>query len=102
MKAYEALYVLDTELDDESRQKLIDRFKGIVESEGQPVTIDEWGRRRLAYPIDKKNEGYYVLMNFNSDDNVQKELERVFKITEGVMRYMVVNKVVNKVADKDK
>lgn len=92
MKAYEALYVLDTELDDESRQKLIERFKGIVENGGELVKIDEWGRRRLAYPINKKTEGYYVLMEFNSDSNVQAELERVFKITDGVMRYIVVNK----------
>lgn len=92
MKAYEALYILDTELDDESRQKLIERFKGIVENGGELVNVDEWGRRRLAYPINKKTEGYYVLMNFNSDSNVQTELERVFKITDGVIRYMVVNK----------
>ncbi|MDI6600191.1 MAG: 30S ribosomal protein S6 [Thermoanaerobacteraceae bacterium] len=92
MKAYEALYILDTELDEESRQKLIEKFKSIVENGGELVNLDEWGRRRLAYPINKKNEGYYVLMDFNSDSNVQMELERVFKITDGVMRFMVVNK----------
>ena len=100
MKAYEALYVLDTDIDDEKRQKMIERFKGIVESEDRPVNIDEWGRRRLAYPINKKNEGYYVLMNFSSDNNQQDELERVFKITDGVMRYIIVNKINKESKDK--
>ncbi len=100
MKAYEALYVLDTNIDDEKRQKMIERFKGIVESEDRPVNIDEWGRRRLAYPINKKNEGYYVLMNFSTDNNEQDELERVFKITDGVMRYIIVNKINKESKDK--
>ncbi len=100
MKAYEALYVLDTDIDDEKRQKMIERFKGIVESEDRPVNIDEWGRRRLAYPINKKNEGYYVLMNFSTDNNEQDELERVFKITDGVMRYIIVNKINKESKDK--
>jgi small subunit ribosomal protein S6 len=100
MKAYEALYVLDTNIDDEKRQKMIERFKGIVESEDRPVNIDEWGRRRLAYPINKKNEGYYVLMNFSADNNQQDELERVFKITDGVMRYIIVNKINKESKDK--
>ncbi|TZE80847.1 30S ribosomal protein S6 [Calorimonas adulescens] len=90
MRAYEAMYIIDPDIDEENRQKLIERFKGIVEGKGELVKLDEWGRRRLAYPINKKNEGYYVLMNFNSDANAQIELERVFKITDGVMRYMIV------------
>ena len=100
MKAYEALYVLDTNIDDEKRQKMIERFKGIVENEDRPVNIDEWERRRLAYPINKKNEGYYVLMNFSTDNNEQDELERVFKITDGVMRYIIVNKINKESKDK--
>ena len=54
------------------------------------TNVDEWGRRNLAYEIDKKSEGYYVLMNFTSDVDVPHELERVYKITDGILRYLIV------------
>jgi small subunit ribosomal protein S6 len=90
MNKYEVLYIIDTELDEENRNALVERMKGIVEQEDQAVAVDEWGIRKLAYPIQKKTEGYYVKMNFSSGPEVPKELTRVFRITESVIRYLIV------------
>lgn len=90
MSKYEVLYILDPELDEETRNAYVERFKKIVEDSGEVENVDEWGIRKLAYPINKKNEGYYVLMNFKATPEVPKELTRVFKITEGVMRHLIV------------
>ena len=67
-------------------QALVEKFKAMVEAEGTLASVDEWGKRRLAYPINDMAEGYYVLMNFESKPEFPAELERVMKITEGVMR----------------
>lgn len=90
MSKYEVLYILDPELDEETRNAYVERFKKIVEDSGEVENVDEWGIRKLAYPINKKNEGYYVLMNFKATPEVPKELTRVFRITEGVMRHLIV------------
>ena len=89
MNKYELVYVIDTTLDDDARKAVMDRFHGMLESLGGKVEkVEEWGKRRLAYPINDLNEGYYVLMNFESKPEFPAELERVMKITEGVMRCM--------------
>lgn len=93
MRKYEALYILDPDLDDDARTQLIDRFKSVVEENGGTVgELDEWGKRKLAYPINGFREGYYVLMNFEGTPAVAKDLDRVFKITIGLLRHMIVNK----------
>ena len=83
---YEVLYVLDPALGEEGIAALVEKFKAMVEAEGTLSNIDEWGKRRLAYPINDLNEGYYVLMNFDAKPAFPAELERVMKITEGVLR----------------
>jgi small subunit ribosomal protein S6 len=91
MRSYETMYILSPDLSEEERKGLIERFKNlIIENGGEITNFDEWGKRKLAYPIDKKPEGYYVLMNFNSDSRVSRELERVYKITDGVLRYLII------------
>lgn len=91
MRKYEAVYVLRSDFDEEATKALVERFSNVVtEQGGEVVKVDEWGKRKLAYPIEKHREGYYVLMNFNAEADVPKELERMFKITDGVLRYMVV------------
>jgi len=91
MRKYEAVYVLRPDFDEEATKALVERFSNVVtEQGGEVVKVDEWGKRKLAYPIEKHREGYYVLMNFNAEADVPKELERMFKITDGVLRYMVV------------
>ena len=83
---YEALYIINPQLTEEGTQALVEKFKAMVEAEGTLLNIDEWGKRRLAYPINDMAEGYYVLMNMECKPEFPAELERVMKITEGIMR----------------
>lgn len=90
MNKYEALYIIKSATEEEARKQLIERFAEVVRSNGGEVeTTDEWGTKKLAYPIEKQTDGYYVLMNFNAGSTVPMELERNFKITDDVLRYLV-------------
>lgn len=92
MVPYESLYILKPDLEVEKKDALIKRFSDLVTSNGGQVeSIDEWGKRRLAYPIDYIDDGYYVLMTFKAPSELPVELERNYKISDDVMRYMVVN-----------
>ena len=86
---YEVLYIIDPAQGEEGINALVEKFKAMVEAEGTLANIDLWGNRRLAYPINDLNEGYYVLMNIETKPEFPAELERVMKITEGVLRCMV-------------
>ena len=86
---YEMLYIIDPSQGEEGIAALVEKFKAMVEAEGTLSNIDEWGKRRLAYPINDLNEGYYVLMNFETKPEFPAELERVMKITEGVLRCLI-------------
>ena len=93
MNQYEALYIIDVALDEETNRSVIEKFKGIVEANGGEVTdVNEWGKCKLAYAIDYKTEGYYVLMSFASAPELPKELERNYKNDERILRYMVTRK----------
>ena len=83
---YEVLYIIDPAQGEEGITALVEKFKAMVEAEGTLSSIDEWGKRRLAYPINDLAEGYYVLMNFESKPEFPAELERVLKITDGILR----------------
>ena len=83
---YEVLYIIDPAQGEEGITALVEKFKAMVEAEGTVSNVDEWGKRRLAYPINDLAEGYYVLMNFESKPEFPAELERVMKITDGVLR----------------
>ena len=85
---YEVLYIIDPAQGEEGINALVEKFKAMVEAEGTLANIDLWGNRRLAYPINDLNEGYYVLMNIETKPAFPAELERVMKITEGVLRCM--------------
>lgn len=87
---YEALYILDPALGEEEITALVEKFKGVVEANGTVSEIDQWGKRRLAYPINHKNEGYYVLMTFESKTDFPAELTRIYNITDGIIRAIVV------------
>ena len=93
MNKYEVLYILDAKLDDAAKDALIEKFKGVVETAGGSVEeVDKWGVKKLAYEINFKSEGYYVLMNFTADAALPQELERQMRITDEVMRFIVVKK----------
>ena len=83
---YEVLYIIDPAQGEEGIAALVEKFKAMVEAEGTLANIDEWGKRRLAYPINDLTEGYYVLMNFDSKPEFPAELARVMKITDGILR----------------
>ena len=83
---YEVLYIIDPAQGEEGIAALVEKFKAMVEAEGSVASVDEWGKRRLAYPVNDLTEGYYVLMNFESKPDFPAELERVMKITDGVLR----------------
>ena len=91
MNQYEVMYVIDAALEDSARIELIDRFSDLVKKNGGEIDrVDEWGKRRLAYAINYKTEGYYVLMYIKAPSELPKELERNFQINESVLRYMVI------------
>ena len=90
MNKYEALYILDAACQDEERDGLIAKFESVVANSGGVVEkSDKWGVKKLAYPINYKAEGYYVLMTFESEPATVHELNRVMGITENVMRSMI-------------
>ena len=86
---YEALYIINPQLTEEGTQALVEKFKAMVEAEGTLTSIEERGKRKLAYPINDLPEGYYVLMTCECKPELPAELDRVFKITEGVMRSLI-------------
>ena len=91
MRIFVSLYVLQPTLDEEAVKALVERFSTLItEQGGQVEKIDQWGKRKLAYPIKDFREGYYVLMNFSADADTPQELERVYKITDDVIRYLII------------
>ena len=93
MTKYEAIVVLSVNnKTDEDVQSLVEKFKALIEKNGTLESVDEWGKRKLAYEIDDQTEGYYVLYTFTSATDFPAELDRVLKITEGVMRSLITVK----------
>jgi len=90
--SYETLFVLSGNLAEDAYVALKDKFVTLINENATDVAVNEWGKRRLAYPINYINEGYYVLATFKSEPNFPRELERVLGITEGVLRYMTTAK----------
>lgn len=92
MNKYEVVYIMSPDIGEETTKSLVEKFKNLVETSAEMEGIDEWGKKRLAYPINFKNDGYYVMMNFKALPTFPSELERQFKITEGILRYLVLKK----------
>ena len=92
MNKYESIFIINSEIGEENTKALVEKFKNLLESSAQLENIDEWGKRRLAYPINDKNEGYYVLANFSAEPEFPRELERIYKITDGIIKYMIIKK----------
>ena len=92
MNKYESIFIINPDIDEESTKALIEKFKSLFESSAQLESIEEWGKRKLAYTIADKNEGYYVLVNFSAEPEFPRELERIFKITDGIIKYIIIKK----------
>ena len=88
--SYETLFAVSGNLVEEDCKALIEKFVTLINENATDVNVNEWGKRRLAYPINDLNEGYYVLVKFNAPATFVSELERIFGITEGIMRSIVV------------
>ena len=89
---YETIFIVNPSLEEAAATAVVDKFKSLVEANGTNVEVEDWGKRRLAYPINKENEGIYTLINFTSEADFPAELDRVYKITDGVLRSMIVAK----------
>ena len=92
--SYETLFTISGNLNEEDYTALKEKFVTLVNANATDVIVDEWGKRRLAYPINYITEGYYVLVSFKSEPTFPLEFERVLGITEGVIRYMTTTKTV--------
>ena len=89
---YEVVYIIDPAQGEEGIAALVEKFKALAEQHSSVVEVEEWGAKKLAYPINYKTEGYYVLMSFTSEPAFPKELDRVLGITDGIMRSLIVCK----------
>ena len=89
---YEVVYIIDPAQGEEAIAATVAKFQALAEQNGTNVVVDEWGTRKLAYAIDYKTEGHYVLMSFTSGPEFPKELDRILRITDGIIRSMIVCK----------
>ena len=92
MRKYETMFILNPTLSLEETKGLAEKFKAIIETAGKIEKVDEWGKRRLAYEIEDHKDGYYFLINFQAEQTMLTELERSYKLTEGVLRHLTINK----------
>ena len=92
MNNYEVMFIIDPSTGEENVNATVEKFKGIIEEKATINSFDIWGNRRLAYLINDKDEGYYVLAQISAEPDFPAELERKFKIDENVMRYLVLRK----------
>ena len=91
--SYETLFVVSGNLAEDDIKANIEKFVNLINENGTDVDVNEWGKRRLAYPINYVTEGYYVLVSYKSETSFPLELERVLGITEGILRYMTTTKI---------
>lgn len=89
---YETMVVFSVANGEEAAQPLVEKFKSMIEANGTLESVEEWGKRKLAYLIDDEPEGYYVLFNYSAEPEFPAELDRVFKITDGVLRSLIIRK----------
>ena len=93
MKAYEMLLLLDSSLDEETREGLVEKARGLITAEGGVVdAVESWGKRRLAFEINDATDGDYVLINFHTTPEAIAEIDRVLHITDPVFRYMILRR----------
>ncbi len=88
-ESYELMYIIDLDKGEEEIAAIVEKFKALIEANGTLDELEEWGKRKLAYLINDKPEGYYVLAKFTSAPDFPAELDRILKITDGVMRSLI-------------
>lgn len=90
MRNYELLFILDPAMDEAARNQMIETVKGIINADGEAGEADLWGAKKLAYPINKKKDGFYALIPFKASAELPKELDRRLKISDNCMRHIIV------------
>ncbi len=93
LSTYETLFIVDLQLGEDGVKAMVEKFTKLISGSGEILEVNEWGKRRLAYPINDLNEGHYVLVNYKAGAEFPAELARVFNITEGIMRSMTIKKI---------
>jgi len=92
MNNYETIFIIKPNLEEEAIKGLIEKFSNLINTDVKVTEVNEWGKRKLAYPMKKQTEGYYVLVNFESNPANITELERNYRITDEVIKFIVVKK----------
>ena len=90
MAKYETMLVTSSALDEEASAALVGKFKSLIEANGTIDSVDEWGKKRLAYPINDETDGVYTVIKFTSAPEFPAELDRIYKITDGILRSIIV------------
>lgn len=96
LRSYETLYVINGNLSEEEMKAIVAKFSALVAEHATVESVDEWGKRRLAYPINYVNDGYFVLVSYKSEPSFPLEFERILGITDGIMRKMTTKKIEGK------
>ena len=89
---YETVIVTSAKLGEEGSAELVNKFKALIAEHGTVESVDDWGKRRFAYPIQKQTEGYYTLINFESNPELTAELDRRYQITDGILRTIIIKR----------
>ena len=89
---YETVFILNTKKGEEVINQLVEKFKNLISDNGTVTNVDEWGKRKLAYPIEDETEGYYTLIEFEANPEFPAELDRIYNITDGVLRSLIIAK----------
>ncbi len=92
MTNYEVMFIINPTLEDETKNATVEAVQSIIAADGEVGKVDVWGMRKLAYPIEKKEEGYYVVIEFQGNATLPSELNRKLKISDNVMRHIIINK----------
>jgi len=91
MRSYEVMCIIDTDLDKETTEKTVEKVENLIKkNKGKIEKTDKWGRRKLAYPIDKRKDGFYTVVGFKGDNKTIAELDRVLKLTGEIIRFMII------------
>ncbi len=92
LNSYETIFIIDATLDEETVASVKEKFTSLIEKNGTLENVDEWGKRRLAYEINDRTEGYYYLVDFKADSEFPKERDRQFRINENILRTIIIRK----------
>ena len=91
LKKYETIFVVSGALEESEAKAIAEKFISLIAANGTIDQQNDWGKRRLAYPIDDIPDGYYTLINFTSDPAFPKELDRIYNITDGLLRSIIIS-----------